>query len=249
MRAVLYVSHGSRVKEGVDQARFFIESCMEPLSVAIQEICFLELVKPSIKEGVERCIQQGADEIIIQPVLLFAAGHVKKDIPEEVNKIKRLYPTIKFSYGKPFGQDARIIDILSERLHQSGTPLLGEAMILLVGRGSSDPEIKENFEVISEAIWNKEGLPIQSCFLAACDPRLSDGLVLAQKSGFRQVFVIPYLMFTGILMKDMKKAIRPYQSVNQTFFLCQSLGYHEKLKEVLIERVNGSLTAIKEVSL
>jgi sirohydrochlorin ferrochelatase len=246
MRAVLYVSHGSRVKEGVAQASHFIESCIERVSEEIQEICFLELVQPSMKEGIERCIKRGAREIVIQPVLLFAAGHVKKDIPEEVNKIRQIFPHITFIYSQPFGYEARIIDILSERLHQRRMPVLGEAMILLVGRGSSDPEIKDNFETISEALWNKEGLPIQSCFLAACKPRFSEGLKLAQKSGFRQVFVIPYLMFTGVLMQEMEKAIHPLQSVDQTFFLCQPLGYHEKLREILVERVNKALTVNEE---
>jgi sirohydrochlorin ferrochelatase len=242
MRAVLYVSHGSRVQEGVAQATAFIESCIEKVSVRVQEICFLELVHPSIIEGVDRCVKRGAKEIVIQPVLLFAAGHVKADIPEAVNQMRLIYPHITFFYSHPFGYEERMIDILSERLHQRGIPVLGEAMILLVGRGSSDPEIKDNLEMICEALWNREGLPIKTCFLAACHPRFSEGLNLAQKSGFRQVFVLPYLMFTGILMQEMKKAIDPLQSTDQTFFLCQPLGYHEKLREILIERVNEALT-------
>lgn len=242
MRAVLYVSHGSRVNVGVDHARYFIQSCMERLSVPIQEICFLELVQPSIREGIERCIRRGATEIVIQPVLLLAAGHVKKDIPSEVNQMRAYYPHILFIYGEPFGYDKRIIEILSERLYQKGTPILGEAMILLVGRGSSDPGVKDDFKMISEALWNKEGLPIQTCFLAACQPRFSEGVQLAQKSGFSQVFVLPYLMFTGLLMHELKQAIGTFQSATQTYFVCESLGSHEKLKQVLVDRVHAALT-------
>lgn len=241
MRAVLYVSHGTRVKAGVSQAELFIQSCMKRIPASIQEICYLELVDPDIATGISRCVDKGATEIVIQPVLLLSAGHVKKDIPEEVKRTAKRYPGVHFIYSQPFGCDPKIIDILSERIHEKADPNLGQAAVLLVGRGSSDPAIQEDFREITQALREKESLPVHTCFLAACKPSFKEGLDLMKNSEFNQIFVVPYLMFTGLLMKEMEEAVRHLATQKQTFILCESLGHHENLIQVLTERVTNAL--------
>lgn len=243
MRAVLYISHGTRVKNGVQQAKVFIESCIAQIPLAIQEICFLELVDPSIHSGIERCVQRGATEIIIQPVLLLAAGHVKKDIPKEVREASKDFPDMTFIYSSPFGVDPTIIDILSDRLHEQAAPVLNESMILLVGRGSSDPDIQKDFTKIKNALSTKENLPVKTCFLAACEPRFQEGLQDARVSPYKYIFVVPYLMFTGLLMKEMEEEVGKATSTDKHFYLCESLGEHPNLTKALVNRVESALRA------
>ena len=57
-QAVLYVCHGSRVKEACDEAVAFISRCQKHIGVNLHEICFLELVSPSIEEGFLSCVKQ-----------------------------------------------------------------------------------------------------------------------------------------------------------------------------------------------
>ncbi len=78
MKAILYICHGSRLKAAKEEAVAFITSCMNRVEVSIQEICFLELASPTIDEGFRTCVKRGATEIIVIPVFLLAAGHVKK---------------------------------------------------------------------------------------------------------------------------------------------------------------------------
>lgn len=242
MQAVLYVSHGSRVKKGVSQATQFIESCMARVPLDIQEICYLELVDPDIAAGVIRCIERGATEIIVQPVLLLAAGHVKKDIPKEIEKVSKLYPEVTFIFSEPFGSDEKIIDILVERIiEKGGEPFSEDSMVLLVGRGSSDPDISDIFAEISGKLSEKGMAPVNVAYLAACEPRFHVGLDMAKKTNYEKVFVVPYLMFTGILMKEMQATIETITSDHQTFVLCDSLGAHDNLIQVLTERIETCL--------
>ncbi|GAY76895.1 sirohydrochlorin ferrochelatase [Sporolactobacillus inulinus] len=48
MLAVLYVSHGTRIHEGVKQANQFLSSCMKQVDAPIQRVCYLEIVQPGI---------------------------------------------------------------------------------------------------------------------------------------------------------------------------------------------------------
>lgn len=64
MEAILYICHGSRVKEASAQAIDFIKVCMQAQPYSIQEYCFLELETPTIEEAYERCIQKGAVHVL-----------------------------------------------------------------------------------------------------------------------------------------------------------------------------------------
>ena len=55
---------------------------------------FLELAEPSIPDGIEACIQAGAEEVIVLPYFLSAGRHVQEDIPREVAGKQQEHPRI-----------------------------------------------------------------------------------------------------------------------------------------------------------
>lgn len=241
MLAVLYVSHGTRVIDGVRQANQFLYSCMERVSAPIQQICYLEIVKPGIQQGIRRCIEEGAQVVLIQPLLLLSAGHAKHDIPGEIDKARALYPEVIFVYGRPFGVDQRIVDILIERIYERQKIIPERSGILLVGRGSSDPDTKRDFASICRLL-NEHGMNrVASCYMAAASPSFDEGLDLVLKKGWGQTFVIPYLLFTGILMKTIKKAIDSRNQTGASFVLCRPLGYHPILIQLMKNHIRESL--------
>jgi len=241
MRAVLYVCHGSRVQEGCQQAIEFVQKTQELVSVPIQEISFLELAHPTIEEGFTRCIEQGATEIAVIPVLLLAAGHVKKDIPEKLEALQTLHPYVKISFGKPFGVHERIVDVLLERIQEKTTIIKKNIAVLLVGRGSSDADTIQNFEEIIHFFHTKTNFSyVESCFLAAAKPRFEDLLKETLARDVDSIIVIPYLLFTGLLIKSIEKTIDMVRS-DKDITLCDYLGFHPYLSEVLADRVNEAL--------
>ncbi len=48
------------------------------------ETCFLEFASPNIDDGIQLCIEQGADEIHVIPIILLHAGHSKLHFPAEI---------------------------------------------------------------------------------------------------------------------------------------------------------------------
>ena len=79
-------------------------------------------------------------------------------------------------------------------------------MVLLVGRGSSDPDVKRDLTRIGEMLEQRSPVKrVEVCFLTAAKPSFQESLEEAKRSGAKQVFVIPYLFFTGILMGKIEK--------------------------------------------
>ena len=82
-------------------------------------------------------------------------------------------------------------------------------MVLLVGRGSSDPDVKRDLTRIGKCLKQRCIIKhVEVCFLTAAEPSFQEGLEGSNESGAEQVFVIPYLFFTGILMKKIEKYIK-----------------------------------------
>lgn len=250
MQGVLYVSHGSRVSEATAEAMRCIASVKADVTVGLQEICFLELASPSVEQGIERLVSQGASRIAIVPVLLLSAGHYYKDIPDKIALAKKQYPFIAFTYGQPLGVQGRFIDVLTERIAETQIPIGSATKILLVGRGSRNPQTKKDIEMIGNKLQRVlKTEHVEVCYLAACGPSFDEKLQSSLETDYANLIVVPYLWFTGILMRSIDRTISELVKPNRSVVLCQQLGDHPVMKQALKERVYESFEMAEAVTM
>ncbi|MFE1244211.1 sirohydrochlorin chelatase [Fictibacillus sp. NPDC058756] len=242
MKALLFICHGTRLQKGRNEAEEFVKQCMASVDVPIKEICFLELAEPSISQGFNACIQKGATSISVVPVFLLSANHVKIDIPKELKFLQSQYPETEVIFGREFGVHDAISHLLWERITKRVASLSKNSHILLVGRGSTDPDVKLDLEKIASNLQQHYGIPsIQACFLTGSAPSFEEVLWNSQDS-YDQVIVVPYLLFSGLLINGMKITTKRYLEHSQKeVILCETLGYHPILKEVLLTRIKETL--------
>ncbi|MDM5187717.1 sirohydrochlorin chelatase [Bacillus sp. DX4.1] len=245
MKAVLYICHGSRLRAAKEEAVTFVSSCMKQVSAPIQELCFLELAKPSISEGLAACIRGGATEVIVVPVFLLAAGHVKEDIPQELKRFQSSYPHISITYGNPFGVSQSLVSATYEG---SGINEFENGVaLLLVARGSSDPQTLQDMQHIASLFEKEEKIKrVEVCYLAAAEPRFEEKLKEVVERKEENVVVLPYLLFTGLLMKHIEKEVRGYQSANIN--IGPYLGENYVFQEMLIQKTEEILRGDERVS-
>lgn len=238
MQGILYISHGSRIPGAISEAIHCVRSVQKQVDIGLQEICFLELAEPTVEQGIAALVNQGATKIAIVPMLLLSAGHYYQDIPEEVSRVQSKYNHITFTYGKPLGVQDRMIDILMDRINETNIPVNVDAKILLVGRGSTHAQTKTDIQKIAALLQQKGKLnDVDTCFLTACDPPFEEALDLALKEHHSQVFIVPYLWFTGVLLGNMEEKIANIHSATKQVILCRQLGDHPNIQTVLKERV------------
>ncbi|AYV71542.1 sirohydrochlorin chelatase [Bacillus sp. PK3-056] len=238
MDAVVYIGHGSRIIEGNKQFIAFIEAVKKEINIPVQEIAFLELTSPSIEETMEKVIRAGARDILVVPVLLFAAAHFKRDIPEELLAVKERFPDVRFSVSKPFDVHPKMMNLVRKRINEQGWDHDGG--ILLVGRGSSDPEPIGKLKEISEHIQQKLACSVYPAFLTAGKPEFEEELQKLQLA-YNKIYIVPYLLFTGRLLKRMESTI---ESSDKEVILCQPLKYDQLMKEVLLERMEEQFMSL-----
>ncbi len=247
MKAVLFVGHGSKDREGNDEVRTFVESVLPELDVPIIETCFLEFERPTLMQGLETCVQRGASEVVVIPMMLFAAGHAKIHIPAAIDEIKEKYPQVKFTYGRPIGIHEEVLSILVSRLQESGLDLDNpdpDMAVLLVGRGSSDPDANSDLFKMSRLFWEKGKVKlVEPAFMGVTAPLVDEGVDRCVRLGAKHVVVLPYFLFTGVLIKRMEEMVEQYneQYPEIRFTLAHYFGFHPLLKDVFKDRAIEAL--------
>ncbi|WP_186578726.1 sirohydrochlorin chelatase [Aquibacillus kalidii] len=237
MQGVLYVSHGTRLSEGEKEAVDFLTSIQSSIDAPLQEICFLEILPPTIEQGVTSLIEKGATKIAVVPILLLTATHAKSDIPDELVELKESYPTITFTYGKPLGIQPRIIDALVDRINEQVPNIPEEAEILLVGRGSYDPKTIEDINTIASQLSQRVNRKVDCSYLAASKPSFDDAMERIEEESKSLTIIVPYLWFNGLLIQSMKKKVADKANI----VLCEHLGHHPNMKACLVDRVKESM--------
>jgi sirohydrochlorin ferrochelatase len=93
-KALLIVAHGSRREASNDEVRQLSELIAKKAGSDYDMVrpAFLELAEPSIPDGIQQCIDAGAEEVVVMPYFLSAGRHVAKDIPEEVAPKQAQHP-------------------------------------------------------------------------------------------------------------------------------------------------------------
>ncbi|WP_416150842.1 sirohydrochlorin chelatase [Salipaludibacillus sp. HK11] len=248
MRAVLLVGHGSRDPEGNEEVRQIITQLKSQLDQSLLiETCFLEFEKPNINQGIEACVKKGATSIYVIPLMLLAAGHSKIHIPASIDEAKEKYPNVRFTYGRPFGIHEETIEICKSRIEEVGENINEEdsrAAVLLLGRGGSDPDANSDFYKISRLLWEKLDYKlVEPAFMGVTAPLIKEGVERCIKLEAKKIVILPYFLFTGILMKRLEAMIvdfeRDYPGIE--FKLAGYFGFHSRLKTVIKDRIDEAL--------
>jgi sirohydrochlorin ferrochelatase len=105
MQALLIVAHGSRRAESNEEIRALAAKVAQQSGETYGFVgsAFLELAEPSIPDGIQQCIEQGAETVTIMPFFLSAGRHVVTDVPQLVREKQREYPHIRIRMAPYLG--------------------------------------------------------------------------------------------------------------------------------------------------
>lgn len=116
MRALLVVAHGSRREASNDEVRQLTDHlrALAGDEFVQVECAFLELAEPSIPDGIDCCIAEGAREVVILPYFLSAGRHVVTDIPEIVSASQTRHPDVSLRIAPYLGRAPNLVTSLLE---------------------------------------------------------------------------------------------------------------------------------------
>ncbi len=114
MKSLLLVAHGSRRAASNDEVRELTRRVAARAAARYEHVAcaFLELAEPSIPDGIQACIDAGADEVVVVPYFLSAGRHVAEDIPGEVRVKQVQHPGLRIHIAPYLGMNEAIPELL-----------------------------------------------------------------------------------------------------------------------------------------
>ena len=154
--------HGSRDSEAITEFESVAAGIRARLPRYDVESGFLEFATPVIREGLGRLHARGNELCLAVPGMLFAAGHAKNDIPSVLNTFEARHPGMEIRYARELGLDDKLLRAAGDRirgaLDASGDAVpLHETMLVVVGRGASDPDANGNVAKVMRMLWEGFG--------------------------------------------------------------------------------------------
>lgn len=199
--ALLIVGHGTRSPEGQEECAALLETVRARRPGRRVELGYLELCDPPIADVVAGLVADGVDDITVVPLVLLGAGHAKGDVPAAIARERRRHPGVRFGYGQPLGVHPDLVELVDTRLRGAVDEAhRHETAVVLVGRGTTDPDANADLAKIARLLWEGRPWPlVEPAFISLASPSVPDALKRSRRLGARRVVVVPYFLFTGIL--------------------------------------------------
>jgi sirohydrochlorin cobaltochelatase len=238
--AVLLCGHGSRDPEAIEEfeiAAAALRGCLAPQDFATG---YLEFAQPTIQQGLADLMARGARRILAVPGMLFAASHVKNDLPWEMNSFMAANPGIEVRLGRDLAIDPKLLAAAAERIGGAVPEDRQDSVLVVVGRGTNDPDANSNIAKITRMLWEGMGFGwAETAYSGVAHPRVDAALDRAARLGFRRIVVFPYFLFTGILVKRIyaqtdDAAVR-FPAIE--FIKAPYLRDHPRVIDAFVERV------------
>lgn len=175
---------------------------------------FLEFARPTLSEALDSLRARGVKAVDAIPGMLLAAGHAKNDIPALLRNYE-LGHGIEIRYGRPLGLDARMLAAAARRVREAlGGEVEGfqsryhETLLVVVGRGSSDPDANSEVSKLTRLLWETLGFGWAiTAYSGVTFPLVAPALELAVRLGYRRILLFPYFLFSGILIDRIYAAL------------------------------------------
>ena len=203
---IMVCGHGSRNKFAVDEFAKVAQGLRKLYPDVPVEYGYLEFATPVIRSGLDSLRDQDCTRIKAVPGMLFAAGHAKNDIPSVLNQYAA-ENNVQIDYGKELGIDPKMMKAAASRIQEtldeaSQDVPLSETLLVVVGRGSSDPDANSNISKVMRLLWEGFGFGWgEVAYSGVTFPLVEPALERVAKLGFKRVVVFPYFLFTGVLIK------------------------------------------------
>jgi sirohydrochlorin cobaltochelatase len=238
--ALMIVGHGSRDPRGAREFHALVALVRRRNPSLTVEGGFIELSRPPISECVDRLAESGARNVAAVPLMLLAAGHAKDDIPATLVREKMGHPEMSFSYGRALGIRPELLELVDERI--SAVVLeeeKKETAVLIVGRGSSDPDANSDLCKIARLYYEGRPYPVvESAYVSMTPPDVAEGLDRCLRLGVKRVILFSYFLFTGVLEERIRGQGEAFAEANPGVEVRYAgyFGPDKRVADLVVER-------------
>ena len=207
---LLLIAHGTRDPAGATEMEELVALVSQRVAVPVAHAWLEDFSDPQGIEGARPLIEEhGVTRLVTLPLLNFAAGHAKNDVPAELASIRQAFPSVSVSHGRVLGVHPDLLDLAWERIDSVSPPGERDGEVLVVAAsGSSDPDA--NGELYKAARMVAEGSGhrwVETCVAGVTWPKTAEVLERIAAAGGKRVVVFSWSLLAGLLERRIWDAV------------------------------------------
>lgn len=243
--ALLALGHGSRDADGVEEFWDLVRVLERTAPEITVGAGFIELAEPGVDEAIDRLVADGVDDIVLVPVVLLAAGHLKNDGPAAMARARIRHPDVRLRMARDPGIHPTLLAVSEDRIRTAaGEADPDELGVALIARGSSDPDASGDLWKIGRLLSDNRGLGlIEPGFVGVAQPRVPQALERCRRLGAKTIVVSPLFLFSGLLLQRIRQQAGEWAQEHPevTVRVGAHLGADPRLAQVLLERYREAI--------
>ncbi|NOQ13357.1 MAG: sirohydrochlorin chelatase, partial [Methyloprofundus sp.] len=241
--SILLVGHGSRAEQGNVEINEFANQWRAQHPEWHIDVCFIEFADVLLDAGFDLAATK-AKKVLVVPLILNAAGHVKMEIPEHLAQARQRHPDVEFIYAAHIGANGAVLNIIKRSLQkvmaELDVPDPKTTGVIVLGRGSSDKIANGEVAKMARWLWEETHHElVDIAFTGITFPRLETAVQRQVQLGMTQICILPYYLFTGTLIERIAKQFERLQAQypQVSFGLGNYFGFETEIYSILDERV------------
>ncbi|HQO28938.1 MAG TPA: CbiX/SirB N-terminal domain-containing protein [Accumulibacter sp.] len=120
--ALVLFAHGARDPEWAEPIRRLRTQIQQHSALLPVELAFFEYMSPTLDACVGELIRAGCGRIVVLPVFIASGGHLKRDVPALLARLRQSYPGTAIDLAAPVGESAVVLAAMAQHALTLLTP-------------------------------------------------------------------------------------------------------------------------------
>ncbi len=271
--AVMLVGHGS-LRRGSGASMIRLAARLRRAGVApIAQAAFLNYSRPSVADGIARCIARGAREITVVPYFLVSGWFVRQTLPQLLQTCRAQYPGITICQTEPLGDHPALARLVMQRALEAdylqAFPQLFDKTVnrlcvsndswrpfhtqhrtglLMVAHGSPDADNNRPIYAVAERVRaSGRYASVTVCFMDLNQPSISEAVDDCVQHSVNHIIAVPYFLQMGNhVADDLPRLIGEARVCHPqaTVVLSEHLGYDRLLLAPIVDRIGTTYSLL-----
>jgi sirohydrochlorin cobaltochelatase len=123
MQGLILFAHGARDArwaEPFEQVAARVRALRPEFVVSL---AYLELMQPDLETAGRALVDAGCQEVAVLPLFLGAGGHVRKDLPAKLDRLRQTHPSVQWQLRPAAGESPRLVEALARIAVEPTAPI------------------------------------------------------------------------------------------------------------------------------
>ncbi len=122
--ALVLFAHGARDPEWANPLRRVQAAIRQRAAGVVVELAFLEFMAPKLHDCAAALVADGATKIVVMPMFIAQGGHLKREVPEMLGRLRSTWPAVRFSLGDAIGENEIVVQAMANAALEAAGKIL-----------------------------------------------------------------------------------------------------------------------------